>query len=478
MKQKDTLVDNFYSFLKTNNLKEYFSNDFVSFKVKETKIIFYYWISEKIIFIHKKDYKDQPHIITTWNYKNDDNNNYYGLCLAMDNNQKTISLKPLDMLKRVIQIVEEKWEDKNLERFNELSILLKANKNWNYFIYNDQLYERKVSNFSIGPIAEPHKCDVKLLKLKFIGQNREKITKFCLKNINDKISLILLTINYKNLKKTFLVSFVEKKLFFHHCDDYSDHALFGRTKKTDVKANFILIGAGSVGAEVVDCLIKSGVNKIEIYDDDNFESHNTPRHLIGGLCLMGGHYLKTILNNKASFLSNFFKSRYPFLNISGYLQKFDFNMIIDENTIVINTTGGTNNNRKVDFNKLFDKNKTIKIIDIFIEPYCAAAHMIVASDKKIINNIFDINWNERCIVKQDKDLRINYDGCFLATLPYAYIPIKVTIPQLVKKTLINKFKNGHYTSFAVELSEIKEELLNKKLIKKIDKKSSGVLEWS
>ncbi len=445
------------------------SNDLIKEKIDNNNYIFYidknsdktllYSLENGTIYINKEDYTGQPHIITLWTHKNI--NGYYGLCLTMDRDHRDHTLNSTDMLKRAKQIVFEEWDDKIYERFKELNITLSAIKYWKYIIKDNNLFQRDYIN---NRVVERN---ANIIEIEFSGEDMSEIIELVKPKIKNNFNL--LNVKYKNRIKQFIIETIGGQYLFRICDNYTHEVMFGRTNEKDLsKYNFIVVGVGSVGSEVIDTLIKMGAKNIDIYDDDNFGSHNTPRHFLGA------RYLKEE-ENKALSTKEFYEERYPFLNIRAFPSKFDYKEI-NNATHIFNTTGGSNTERTKQFLEVKNCNQETIIIDIFVEPYAAGTHMVVSDWGSIISN-YEIKWQDRCIVNQEKDFRIDFEGCFVPTLPYGYIPIKVSVPQLIRHSIKSNFELGHFSSFAVDLSEIDKNYINTNIKAKIDYEKVGVMKW-
>lgn len=115
--------------------------------------------------------------------------------------------------------------------------------------------------------------------------------------------------------------------------------------------NVLLVGAGSLGSYLANELPKIGVNKITIFDDDEFSVENIMRHQLGSF--YDGF-------NKARAIKFQLELNYPEVMITSKAERFyesklkDY--VLEEYNLIIITTGGT------DF--MLRLNKKFKDIDL------------------------------------------------------------------------------------------------------------------
>jgi|GEM_PF-2189111 len=123
-----------------------------------------------------------------------------------------------------------------------------------------------------------------------------------------------------------------------------------------------------------------GVKHITIYDNDIFDVVNNPRHI-------HGISPKDININKAEYLSKYYSSLYPMLEIHAKNLKFSYDHFVHNDTLIFNTTGGSNYNMFLNSIMLLNanKDKQFSFIDIFVEPFALGVHSIVVKNKGKFN---------------------------------------------------------------------------------------------
>jgi len=461
---KDIQVDKIVSYFSANNLKYEIKNGFLIYseKDKDKQINIFYHLDSKGFYIDKKDYSGQPHVIEFWNVSNDANK--LGLCLTLDGkDRRTSNFNTLNKIERIREIIFEKWNDPIAERFKELNIIFRTKKDNNYFIdQNNQVF----LNSNCGNnIIKFEKIDIE-----YKGETFEDL---CLDDkIKNKINEnILLQINFnKETKKIFIPS---KSINNFKLNDFTKDAFYARTGIGLLNnQKIILIGLGSIGGFVFDFLCKSGVSEIEFFDNDNMESINNPRHILG----IGSNEIGV---KKSFHMLSHYQKLFPFIKMSANDNNINYeNFSIEENSIVINTTGGpiekliSNQKKMINFNL----NKTFIYIDAYIESFGAAVHLFL-NKSNCNTNIDLINKNERYIVTNKRDFRINFDGCYVPTIPYSFAPLQVGVSILLIEIIKREFEIGHYTIPLLSLIKFDKNNLNEELLNTIDPYKLEVIKW-
>ena len=460
MEEKDKIL----SILDASNLK-YKEGDFLEIVNNEKNNNIFY--RDGIFFIKTIQNNDIPHINNFdavphfFRKSRTKYNGYSELCLTRDKTFRDRSFDPFEKLERAFDIVNEKYEDPTLERFKEIEFTifrqlnLGTSKRWKLF--NGTLSLSNASNTF-------KEKELPLKKIDFTGQTQKDLKKILKENC-------LVEISYKNHIKKFV--WFEKKFYYLEIHDKSH--LFGRTGTLDRIDGFekiLIVGLGSIGSYLLSFLVKNGIDNIEIYDADKVSLVNYPR-----FAFWKPSNINLPNESKVKIATDFIKNTFPHLKVS-YTQKdflpSDIRKYKEKSILIINTTGGSSEQRNKIFNKILNSKKDIKILDIFIEAYGCAMHSIILD--KNSKEVLDAKiWFERSISNPEKDFRTTFDNCMIATLPYSNGPILVGIPILVDELIKVNFANGHYTLPMIKLSKIKKDLLNKNLNKEL--KDYKVYKW-
>lgn len=458
------MADRIISYLEANDIPYDSSENTTTFCVsnKNKKVSIYYYKNNFMFYIDQKNYRGQPHIIKHWNLQNDLSK--YGLCLTMDGSDwRSNTLNAKDEIKRVKEIVFELWDDPIGERFREINVLYQSQEQLKFYLNNKNQLKNTLSHLlefnSVGYV-----------NLQFKGETKEEILNSP-EIVNSKFEIYLLSIHYKEKTKKLLLL---KNKFFK-INDFTDSSFWARIDTMKIQENIKLIGLGSIGGLVLDFLCKNNCKNISLYDYDKMDVVNNPRHVLG----IGPQKIGI---NKVEHLFSHYSTLFPMLNIYHFFRKFNYlNEEIGENDIIFNTTGGPVSKIMSNIKAIYKKNKkSFTYVDIFIEPFALGAHAIVFNVKK---ESFDVQMlkncekDERYIVTNEKDFRINFDGCFMPTLLYGFAPLQISVPLFLLTMIKNNFANNHYTIPFLSLVNYDPNVLNKKLSKKIKPKKMEVKTW-
>ena len=460
---KDIVADKFLSYLVTNNIYYGEDNGFIYFDVKNNGKIIRIYYYKKRFFIDSKKYNGQPHIIKHWNLKNDKTK--FGLCLTMDGKDRRKNLlNVFEQIKRIEKIVFELWDDPIGERFRELNVSLQTKLHNSFYLSYDKKIkwlERRLLMVYDHDIS--HK--VKFITIKFKGQQKNDILNNK-KIINSNKKYKLIKIKYKKyVKKLFL----DESNNIFKISDFSPNSFWERTNKNNMikkQRNIKIVGLGSIGGLVLDYVCKFGYENLEIYDDDVMEVENNPRHVLGIPVFKFGF-------PKVLHLFDHYSRLFPMLKIKPIFNKFYYskNKILD-NDLIFDTTGGSISKMKEDFFTLCDKNKDkdFTYINIFTEPFALGLHCIVLNHNKQnydLAFIKKLDLNERYIVTNKKDFRINFDGCFTPSLPYGFAPLQMSVPWFLSKIIKDNFEDNHYTIPFLSILDYKKENINEEMSSEI-----------
>ena len=458
------MADKFLSYLEANNIDYFKDKDVISFDVKNKSKVFKIYYYKNLFFIDSKDYNGQPHIIknSILNYEQ----NKFWLCLTMDGNDRRKNiLNVFEQIQRIKKIVFELWDDPIGERFRELNVSLETPRTYFFYLSHDgkvkwiirrlfKVYDHDISN------------KVKFIIIKYKGQQKKDILNNK-KIINSNKKYKLIKIKYKkHVKKLFLI---ENNMMFK-ISDFSDNAFWERTNKNNMikkQRNIKIVGLGSIGGLVLDYVCKSGYENLEIYDYDVMEIENNSRHVLGIPIFKMGIF-------KTEHLFEYYSKLFPMLKIKPFNNPFDYsqNEILN-NDLIFDTTGGSISKMKEDFENLCKKNKykNFTYVNIFTEPFALGVHCIVINHQKRKNYdlafIKKLDLDERYIVTNKKDFRINFDGCFAPSLPYGFAPLQISVPWFLSKIIKNNFENNHYTIPFLSIIDHKKENINEEMSSEI-----------
>lgn len=136
-----------------------------------------------------------------------------------------------------------------------------------------------------------------------------------------------------------------------------------------MKKRVLLVGAGSLGSYVAFELIKNGVQRLKIYDDDKLADENVLRWAFGGIGI-GSNKVTTI-----QFLLNLL---HPEINVEACAERLDAESLseeIMEKDLIIFTIG--NSDEQLKFNTILKKAKcSIPVIYIWLEEGGEHSHIL------------------------------------------------------------------------------------------------------
>lgn len=186
---------------------------------------------------------------------------------------------------------------------------------------------------------------------------------------------------------------------------------------TDKK--ILVIGVGSVGSEIVNQLVSSGFDNIDIVDNDILKMENGFRISAGFATLKDFYHIY----HKADILRSFFKNKYPNMKCNMYnediihLIKND-RIQLDEYDYIISSIGNAVINSYIN-ELLYKRGYSKKAIYAWLEPYGIAEHILCVDTKKkgcfacYLKSSSSIN-----MVAGDENYKIRNNVCSGSYTPY------------------------------------------------------------
>ena len=188
------------------------------------------------------------------------------------------------------------------------------------------------------------------------------------------------------------------------------------------ESTIVIIGCGSVGAEIARQLASSGINNLWLIDPDSLSIENTYRHFLGSNYLGG---------NKAFELSMDLKKRYPYVNATMITQLFPDDCINDDFLAkidgIIVATGSPTEERY--FNeKLFKKPYRPWVIYCWVEGHGVGGHAVYVhnSGKGCLNCLYKDAEGIKSLesiqnfLSAEQEFTVNLAGCGSHFLPYSF----------------------------------------------------------
>ena len=131
----------------------------------------------------------------------------------------------------------------------------------------------------------------------------------------------------------------------------------------------LLIGAGSLGSYVAFELVKNGVQRLKIYDDDKLAEENLLRWAYGGI---------GVGSNKATLLQMLLNLLHPEINVEACAEKLGEKTLMEEipnMDMIIFTIG--NSDEQLKFNSILKKAKCfIPVIYVWLEEGGEHSHIL------------------------------------------------------------------------------------------------------
>lgn len=227
----------------------------------------------------------------------------------------------------------------------------------------------------------------------------------------------------------------------------------GGASNSDRKQNILLVGCGSLGSEIANELVSTGlIEKLTLIDFDKMEPENIHRHFLGG---------KYIGESKAKALRNELRKKYPYIKID-YGKKKKLSECIDKKFLndidgVIVATGDPTAERY--FNKeLFKFEKRPWVIYSWLEGHGVGGHAVYVHNNGngCLSCLYRNENGERSLnsiqnfIKGGQKVSVDISGCGSHFLPYSYLDAKETATltsRLAIKALTGKLNESKRVSW-------------------------------
>lgn len=206
----------------------------------------------------------------------------------------------------------------------------------------------------------------------------------------------------------------------------------------------LLIGCGSIGAEIAKLICTTGlVQNLIVVDFDRLDIENIQRHPLAG---------EYIGYSKKSSLSYDLNKKYPYINIKSSTKSYlheclDDNFLLNIDGIVIAT--GSPTEERFFNEQLLKKKKRPWSIYSWVEGHGVGGHAVfVQSDGKgCLSCLFRDKYGEKSLnsiqnfLKSDQEIAVDIAGCGSHFLPYSYIDAvetAVLAMRLITKVINNE----------------------------------------
>lgn len=228
----------------------------------------------------------------------------------------------------------------------------------------------------------------------------------------------------------------------------------------------LIIGAGSVGGEIVEKLGKTGIGYLDIIDPDIFSMDNLYRHTLN---------ISSLNQSKSQALAFELSIRNPWLqarSFGHYLLNIDLADLKSVHYDLIVLAIGNPTHERLFFKKLKDAKINIPIINTWVEGYGIGGHAVLSIPNQrgclycayidIPSRTHGLNSNLN-FLQPNQDLTINHGGCGSAFLPYSGIAASQTAimaSDLVIQFLLGEVKDSTKISWKGSNREVlKQNLL-------------------
>jgi len=241
----------------------------------------------------------------------------------------------------------------------------------------------------------------------------------------------------------------------------------------DVNYEITLVGCGSIGGYLLESLIKLGLKKFNLNDNEKLKSENIARHVCGANYLE--KYKVESLRKKFLKHSLYLEMTTNTENVYSLLEK-DLS-IFNKSDFIFIATGDRNVEMK--FNDLYINNKLKSSLIIFwVEPFCVAGHAFILQ-KNDENNFYKLFNKKRLfkyrVINNSDEFLQREAGCQSTFIPYSAFEVQKFITAFVDYFNKNFIRNeyppnsnilfswGGNLSYARKQSDIK---LNKRWLSK------------
>lgn len=183
----------------------------------------------------------------------------------------------------------------------------------------------------------------------------------------------------------------------------------------------LVIGCGSIGGYLIEQIAKSGINNIEIIDDDILKEENIYRHILG---------MEYIGRYKSEAICEYIKKNIPHINIVGTQTKIeealeDESINLNNYDLIISAVGNHNVNRWL--NEYVHKyNIKNTIMYLWNEVLDIGNHILITNNKYIgcYECLFKLDdkdeiFDRTSYCKRGQNYTIQMQGCGSEYLPYS-----------------------------------------------------------
>ncbi|MFP7494751.1 ThiF family adenylyltransferase [Terribacillus saccharophilus] len=197
--------------------------------------------------------------------------------------------------------------------------------------------------------------------------------------------------------------------------------------------NVLVVGAGSVGSEVILKLAKGGVGKITIVDNDYFSRDNVLRHRLGFDSVINKENIFPETNFKVDKIADECRSKYPHTIIDPHSITFEEYLnkektIIKDYDLIIFAIGSPNTELEIS-KRLRSENNVVPHIHSWLEPLDIGGHVLVSGNNNAsgcYNCIFESSKEGHLINKisfssSGQNFIRKITGCGSAFTPYSFL---------------------------------------------------------
>jgi len=312
---------------------------------------------------------------------------------------------------------------------------------------------KELRQFILGTITSSQKGKFKSFlnrKMKVINRYLILIIPFSEGDIQMAFHLYCKNGNYSKVEK--MVSCEVKPVSIVRIDYKFMVERGGSSNKLSNK-KILVLGCGSIGGYIINNLCQSGINQVDILDDDIFTFENIHRHLLG-------FDEARLHKNKADIMKEWLESQYPYVDIDSlnFKDRSAEKFLMDANRLrgydlIVSALGEPTINLEID-RILHAKSISIPFVSCFNEPYGIGGHAICSNitQNSCLRCLYtDLISNElvpfrASLVKGGQNFKRNISGCTGAFVPYnaldtqqtALISTKLVLDILCEKISENK----------------------------------------
>lgn len=228
----------------------------------------------------------------------------------------------------------------------------------------------------------------------------------------------------------------------------------------------LVLGCGSIGGYLINNLCQSGINHLDILDDDIFTFENIHRHLLG-------FDEARLHKNKADIMKEWLERQYPYIDIDSLnfkdrsVEKF----LMDSDRLrgydlIISALGEPTINLEID-RILHAKSMSIPFVSCFNEPYGIGGHVVCSNitQNSCLRCLYtDVISNElvpfkASFVKHGQNFKRNISGCAGAFVPYSTLDTQQTAlisTKLILNILSEKVSENKIISWLGSSEELEK----------------------